>query len=137
MADIFEKPSVEFPAKEFARNKILRAEQSVLAYLQEFKAAYHDFWGLTGLESGSRHSPEELQSIIDQIPIPTFMQITGLASGMFGAMRTAAKQLGSEEMLPEAYGEAAFDVQFDGQRLVVGPLKKAWVKPPEERPTEQ
>ena len=68
-------PPEIFNASEWARNKVLRANQGRQNILQEFLSLYQDFWGVTLPGRGSRHTPSEMQDAVNNMPPDTASRI--------------------------------------------------------------
>ncbi len=61
-------PEETFDAREYARNKVLRANQLQETILGGYKGAFEDFWGVQWPPKGSRHTTAEMQQIVNAIP---------------------------------------------------------------------
>jgi len=141
----FEVPTKQFDAIEHAKNKAMRANQFEELIIQQFRASYEDFWGVSGgdktetvddkqitkfVGGGSRYSLEEMQSIIDALG-PATGQIMTAANGLRVFIDSAYP--GS---LPNRYKSAAFDYKVDGGRIVLMQLASAWKAPEPEKASE-
>ena len=130
----FEVPVVSFNAKEHATNKVLRSNQLEATILEQFKAAYEDFWGVSGSEAtvddavvftsgGSRYSVEEMQSILDILGV-TAIQIMTAAAGLVQFIEAAYPGV-----LAERYKGAAFDYKVEPTGVVLTKLADVWTAP--------
>jgi len=129
----FEVPTSTFNALEHATNKVLRSNQLEETILQQFKAAYEDFWGVSGsqsetgfLGSGSRYSVEEMQAIIDTLGA-TAIDIMTAAGGLVEFIDAAYPGV-----LEERYKGAAFSYTTGQNGITLTQLVDAWSVPVEE-----
>lgn len=116
----FEVPTSAFNAQEHATNKVLRSNQLEATILEQFKAAYEDFWGVSP-GAGSRHTVEEMQSIIDILGV-TAIQILTAAAGLVQFIDAAYPGV-----LEDRYRGAAFDYTVGPSGLTLTGLNSAWL----------
>jgi hypothetical protein len=143
----FEVPTPTFShnAEEHATNKVLRSNQLEVTILEQFKAAYEDFWGVSGSEStnevdgvqvttfvsgGSRYSVSEMQSILDVLG-DTAIQILAAAAGLVEFI-----DISYPGVLADRYKWAAFDYTVEPSGLTLSELTTEWAVPPAETPPE-
>jgi hypothetical protein len=139
----FEVPTLTFNALEHATNKALRANQLEVTILEQFKASYEDFWGVSGSETtnevdgvqvttfvggGSRYSVAEMQSIITTLGA-TAIAIMTAAGGLVQFIDIAYPGV-----LADRYKGAAFDYTVGPSGLTLSELNAAWAVPPVETP---
>ena len=147
----FEIPTSTFNALEHATNKVLRSNQLEETILQQFKAAYEDFWGVGGADqtktikgdsgatpptedtqvtvfvgTGSRYSVEEMQAIIDTLGA-TAMAIMTAAGGLVQFIDAAYPGV-----LEERYKDAAFSYTTGQNGITLTQLVDVWSVPVEE-----
>jgi hypothetical protein len=115
-------PPATFDPNEWARNKILRANQLQELVLQQFQAAYQDFWGVADPPNGSVHTVQQMQNIINAMPQATALDIMQDSRSF-----SAYIELAYPGVLPAKYQESAFDVTITNNTIIVGNLKPAWV----------
>jgi len=118
-------PPAAFDPVEWARNKILRANQLQELILQQFMAAYQDFWGVADPPNGSVHTVQQMQDIINAMPQATALDIMQ-DSRQFSAFIESAYP----GVLPAKYQDSAFEIDKD--TIIVGSLKPAWQAPATE-----
>lgn len=114
-------PPDSFNAAEFARNKVLRANQGRVAILDQFIAMYNDFWGTTEPGKGSRHTSAEMQAIINIMPQATALQMLSDSN----ALRDFIVGVASGA-IPAAYMDTAFETTVTNSTIVIGNLRPAW-----------
>ena len=119
-------PPAAFDPVTWARNKILRANQLQELILQQFMAAYQDFWGVADPPNGSVHSVQQMQDIINAMPQATALDIMQDSRGFSAYIESAYPGV-----LPAKYRDSAFDVTITNNTIIVGSLKPAWAAPPE------
>jgi hypothetical protein len=139
----FELPTSTFNALEHATNKALRANQLEVTILQQFKASYEDFWGVSGSETtnevdgaqittfvggGSRYSVEEMQSVLNTLGA-TAIAIMTAAGGLVQFIDIAYPGV-----LEDRYKSAAFEYNIGENGLVILDLKQEWQTPVESVP---
>jgi hypothetical protein len=118
-------PPQGFDALDHARNKVLRANQLQELILQQYRATYEDFWGVTSPPTGSRYTTEQMQQIINTIPQSTALDMMA-DSRAFGAFIEQAYP----GVLPGAYRDSAFEMTIhNGDTIVVGQLRAEWQTP--------
>ena len=127
----FELPTSSFDAAEHARNKVIRANQLEEVIVQQFKAAYEDFWGVTE-NQGSRYSLEEMQDILEAMPMATAVEILSNAASLVTYIETSVP--GS---LAERYQSAAFEYTADESGLTLTQLSDNWAVPVVEEEEEE
>ncbi len=126
----YETPIEQFNAVEHARNAVVRANQFSELVVQQFIAAYEDFWGLYP-EGGSRYTAEQMQAKLDAMPMTTAVDILQDAA----AFKTFIAQA-YPGALPEKYHESAWGYVLDQQGLHVTSLRPAWEPPAPEQEEE-
>lgn len=122
------KESVNY--QEFANNKCLRINSCIEDIYRNWINSYEDFYGIQG-EYGSRHSSEELQTILRLIPIADLLKILRNSSEFINLIDGIAPG-----ELPDKYRTPAFEISFSASGVTVGPLKDAWL-PPESAPESE
>ena len=120
-------PPAAFDPVEWARNKILRANQLQELILQQFMAAYQDFWGVSDPPNGSVHTVQQMQDIINSMPQATALDIMQDSRGFSAYIESAYPGV-----LPAKYHDSAFDVTITNNTIIVGNLKPAWQAPATE-----
>lgn len=139
---IFTRPPSVFPARQIADDITILANQTVQKIIEDLKRAYHQTWSVDGLQSGSERTQEEQQAVIDEMDLASLAQMREAAAAMVQTIRTLCIALVGVEaadlIIPEAYLLPAWNLTTEGTfgqpgfRVIVGTLKDAWVKPPEE-----
>lgn len=114
-------PPDSFNAGEWARNKVLRANQGRAAILEQFIAMYNDFWGTTEPGKGSRHSSAEMQQIINIMPQATALQMLSDSNALRDFIAGVAPGV-----IPAAYMDTAFEITITNSTIVIGNLRPAW-----------
>lgn len=137
----FEVPQQSFNANEHARNKLLRANQLEQVILQQFVAAYEDFWGVSGsyqttevdgeqvtafVSDGSVYTVEQMQSVLDAMPQATAIDVLTDAAQLVGFI-----DLAYPGVLEARYKTAAFTYTIGQSGITLTGLQSAWT-PPEE-----
>jgi len=120
-------PPAAFDANEWARNKILRANSLQELILQQFMAAYQDFWGVSDPPNGSVHTVQQMQDIINAMPQATALDIMQDSRGFSAYIESAYPGV-----LPAKYQDSAFEVTITNNTIIVGNLKPAWAAPQTE-----
>ena len=120
-------PPDAFNAGEFARNKVLRANQGRAAILQEFISLYNDFWGVSEPGKGSRHTSAEMQQIINIMPQATALQMLKDSNALRDFI-VAVKP----NVIPAAYLDTAFESTITNSTIIIGNLRPAWQAASEE-----
>lgn len=138
----FEIPKESFDAPEHARNKLLRANQLEQVILTQFIMAYEDFWGVTGADQtkevdgekvttfvggGSRYTVEEMQSVLNAMPMSTAIDVLTDAAQLVGFIEQAYP-----EVLAVRYKSAAFEYELTQSGITLTRLSSVWEKPKEE-----
>jgi len=133
----FEVPTSTFNAVEHATNKVLRSNQLEESILQQFKASYEDFWGVSGSDAtnevdgvqvttftggGSRYTVEEMQSIVTTLGA-TAIAIMTAAGGLVQFIDAAYPGV-----LEDRYKSAAFEYTV-GAGITLTKLADAWAVP--------
>ena len=113
--------------QDFANNKCLRINSCIEDIYRNWINSYEDFYGIQG-ENGSRHSSEELQTILRLIPTHDLIKILKNSSAFIKLIDEIAPG-----ELPDKYRTPAFEISFSASGVNVGPLKDAWL-PPENAP---
>jgi hypothetical protein len=134
----FEVPTESFNSTEHATNKVLRANQLEALILQQFKASFEDFWGVSGSDKtetvdgeevttfvggGSRYSVEEMQSILNTLGA-TAIQIMTAAAGLVQFIDAAYPGV-----LQDRYKTAAFEYTIGPSGITLTKLSDAWAVP--------
>ena len=114
-------PPDAFNAGEFARNKVLRANQGRAAILQEFISLYNDFWGVSEPSKGSRHTSFEMQQIINIMPQATALQMLSDSNALRDFIVSVAPGV-----IPMAYMDTAFESTVTNSTIIIGNLRPAW-----------
>lgn len=114
-------PPDSFSAGEWARNKVTRANQGRTAILEQFIALYSDFWGVGEPGKGSRHTPQEMQAIINIMPQATALQMLRDSNALRDFIAGVAS-----EAIPAAYMDTAFEATITNSTIVIGNLRPAW-----------
>lgn len=137
----FEVPEQPFNANEHARNKLLRANQLEQVILQQFVAAYEDFWGVSGSDqttdadgeqvtafvgAGSVYTVDQMQSVLDAMPQATAIDVLTDAAQLVGFIEMAYPGV-----LADRYKTAAFTYTIGQSGITLTGLESAWT-PPEE-----
>jgi hypothetical protein len=115
----FDVPTSTFNALEHATNKALRANQLEVTILEQFKTAYDDFWGVS-VGAGSRHSVEEMQSILNILGA-TAIQIMTSAAGLVQFI-----DLAYPDAVESKYKSAAFNYTIGVSGVTLTELNSAW-----------
>lgn len=119
-------PPVTFDAGEHARNKLDRANQGRSAILQQYVSMFCDFWGVSEVGRGSRHTRAEMQQIVDRMTHAVFLRV--LSDSV--ALRSLINNVAPGSISPE-HSEAAFTLTITAGVVVVGPLRSVWQIPAE------
>jgi hypothetical protein len=134
----FEVPTASFDATEHARNKVLRSNQLEELILQQYKASYEDFWGVSGSDKtetvdgeqvttfvggGSRYSVEEMQTVLGVLGA-TAIQIMTAANGLVTFIDASYPGV-----LPDRYKTAAFEYTLGPGGITLTKLSDAWAAP--------
>ena len=135
----FEVPSPVFDPHVHASNKILRANQLEQLILQQFISSYEAFWGVSGSDvttevdgelvtafvgGGSIYSVEEIQSVIDAMPMSTAIDILTDAAQLVGFIDAAYPGV-----LPDRYKHAAFEYTIGPSGITFTNLNSVWSVP--------
>ena len=139
---IFTRPASVFPARQIADDITVLANQTVQKIIEDLKRAYHQTWAVGGLQSGSERTQEEQQAVVDEMDLVSLAQMREAAAAMVQTIRTLCVALVGQEaadaIIPAEYLLPAWNLTTEGTfgqpefRVIVGELKAAWVKPPEE-----
>jgi len=142
VGSIFTRPATVFPARQIADDITILANQTVQKIIADLKHAYHQTWSVSGLQSGAERTQEEQQDVIDNMDLTSLAQMRSAAGAMVETIRSLCIALvgkeAADQIVPEAYLLPAWDLKTEGTfgtsnfRVIVGELKAAWVKPPEE-----
>jgi len=142
VGSIFTRPASVFPARQIADDITVLANQTVQKIIEDLKRAYHQTWAVEGLQSGSSRTQEEQQAVVDEMDIASLAQMREAAAAMVQTIRTLCVALvgqqAADAIIPAAYLLPAWNLTTEGTfgtsdfRVIVGTLKDAWVKPPEE-----
>jgi len=146
VGSIFTRPATVFPARQIADDITVLANQTVQNIIEDLKRAYHQTWSVDGLQSGASRTQEEQQAVIDEMDLVSLAQMREAAAAMVLTIRTLCVALvgkdAADQIVPEAYLLPAWNLTTEGTfgtpdfRVIVGTLKDAWVKPPEEEKPE-
>lgn len=146
VGSIFTRPTKGFPAEQIADNITVLANQTVEKIIHDLKHAYHQTWAVEGLLSGSSRTQYEQQAVVDEMDLASLAQMREAAAAMVQTIRTLCIALvgkeAADQIVPEAYLLPAWNLTTEGTigqhdfRVIVGTLKDAWVKPPEEEESE-
>jgi hypothetical protein len=136
---------------EYARNKLLRVKQSETLLINDFKAAYEDFWGVSGamqdvtdpeteevttvfVGGGSRHTAGELNEIFSSMEalLPGSVMDVLTDAGAFRDYVNSAYP----GALPERYYQPAWNLVNTNGVISVTTLKPLWDVPPEPEQPE-
>jgi hypothetical protein len=88
--------------------------------ISQYIAAYEDFWGVSS-DGGSRYTTEQMQSILDSMPMLTALDILTDALGFKTYLETAYPR-----QLPEKYHESAWAYTADQNGITLTELRPAW-----------
>jgi hypothetical protein len=137
----FEVPTESFNANEHARNKLIRANQLEQVILQQFVAAYEDFWGVSGSDkltegdgeqvttfvgAGCVYTVAQMQSVLNAMPMATAIDVLTDAAQLVGFI-----DLAYPGVLADRYKTAAFTYTIGQSGITLIALHSAWT-PPEE-----
>lgn len=121
-------PEETFDAREWARNKVLRANQLQETILDQYRATFEDFWGVQWPPKGSRHTTAEMQQIVNAIPQSVALDMLQDSQALREFINAAYPNA-----LPTQYQSTAFAVTIhNGNTIVIGELKDIWKAPPAE-----
>jgi len=121
-------PEETFDAREWARNKVLRANQLQETILEQYRATFEDFWGVQWPPKGSRHTTAEMQQIINAIPQSVALDMLQDSQALREFINAAYPGV-----LETQYQSTAFVVTIhNGNTIVIGELKDHWKAPPAE-----
>lgn len=116
----FALPEQQFNIIEHAQNKILRANQLEETIVYQYKSSYESFWGVQ-LNQGSKYTVEQMQSILEAMPMSTAIQILTTSSNLVDYITKSYN-------LPIEYQSSAFSYTFNENGIQLTELKEAWVK---------
>ena len=116
----YDLPNAGFNATEHATNKILRANQFEELVIQQFIAAYEDFWGLEP-SGGSRYTTAQMQAILDAMPMITAVDILTDAAAFKTYINSAYTG-----KLPTKYHESAWDYTVNQNGITLTQLRSVW-----------
>ena len=114
-------PPDTFNAGDWARNKVLRANQGRQAILLEFLTLYQDFWGVSEPGRGSKHTSSEMQQIINIMPQATALQMLSDSNSLRDYINSVAPGV-----IPAPYMDTAFITTISNNTIVIGDLRPAW-----------
>lgn len=117
----YEIPSASFNAVEHATDKILRANQFQELVIQQFKSAYEDFWGVDPINGGSRYTTQQMQAILDAMPMQNAVDILTDAAE-FNTYVNAAYP----GQLEARYHESAWNYIIGQNGITLTTLKAEW-----------
>ena len=121
-------PEETFDARQWARNKVLRANQLQETILDQYRATFEDFWGVQWPPKGSRHTTAEMQQIINAIPQSVALDMLQDSQALREFINAAYPGA-----LSTQYQSTAFVVTIhNGNTIVIGELKDTWKAPPSE-----
>lgn len=147
IGSIFKTPDEKFPARVIATDITTLANQTVEKIIGDIKHAYHTTWSVSGPLSGASRTQDEQQQVIDKMDLVSLAKMREASFAIVTVIRTLCIQLAGKDaadvIIPECYLFPAWDLTPVGTpgtpefRVVVGQLKAAWVKPPEEEEQNQ
>lgn len=147
VGSIFKTPDEKFPARVIATDITVLANQTVEKIIGDIKHAYHQMWAVSGPESGASRTQDEQQQVMDKMDLVSLGQMREASFAIVTVIRNLCIALAGKEVadsvVPECYLLPAWDLTPVGTpgtpefRVVVGELKAAWVKPPEEEEQNQ
>lgn len=119
----FEIPDPGFDALEYATRKLQQANELENVIIRQFKFTYETFWGVNpnGF-GGSLHTTEEMQQILEALPMATAFQVLTQASALVSYIDYAAPGV-----LEDRYKETAFAYEVVDGSIVLGDLKDYWL----------
>lgn len=142
VGSIFSRPESKFTARQVADDITVLANQTVEKIIGDIKYAYHQTWSVSGPLSGAFRTQEEQQQVIDKMDLVSLAKMREASAAIVTTIRNLCITLAGKEVadsvVPECYLLPAWDLTPVGTpgtpefRVIVGPLKAAWVKPPEE-----
>ncbi len=135
----FEVPTrPTFDADLWAQNKVLKLNQREVSVFGEFIGDYQSFWEVSGADKtetidgvevttfvggGSRHTVEEMQSILDAIGTAGFVAVATASSKMIAYIED------NGGTVPDRYKTAAFEYTIGPSGIVLTKLADAWAVP--------
>ena len=137
----FEVPPPVFDPHAHATNKILRANQLEQLILQQFISSYEAFWGVSGSDvttevdgepvtafvgAGSDYTVEQMQAVIDAMPMSTAIDILTDAAQLVAFIDAAYPGV-----LADRYKHAAFEYTIDQSGITFTNLRSVWSVPQE------
>ena len=137
----FEVPLPVFDPHLHATNKITRANQLEQLILQQYISSYEAFWGVSGSDmttevdgepltefvgGGSVYTVEQIQSVIDAMPMSTAIDILTDAAQLVSFIDAAYPGA-----LADRYKSAAFDYTIGQTGITFTALKSVWSVPQE------
>ena len=142
VGSIFTRPESRFPARQIADDITILANQTVEKIIGDIKHAYHQTWSVTGPLSGASRTQNEQQQVMDKMDLVSLAKMREASAAIVTVIRTLCIQLAGKDaadaIIPECYLLPAWELTPTGTsgtpdfRVIVGELKAAWVKPPEE-----
>lgn len=142
VGSIFTRPESNFPARQVADDITVLANQTVEKIIGDIKHAYHQTWSVSGPLSGASRTQEEQQQVIDKMDLVSLAKMREASAAIVTTIRNLCIALAGKDVadsvVPECYLLPAWDLTPVGTpgtpdfRVIVGQLKEAWVKPPEE-----
>ncbi len=146
IGQIFKTPDEKFPARTIATDITVLVNQTVEKIIGDIKYAYHQTWAVSGPLSGASRTQDEQQQVMDKMDLVSLAQMREASFAIVTVIRNlcialAGKEV-ADEIVPVCYLETAWELTTEGTfgqpdfRVIVGPLKPEWVKPPEEEVTE-
>lgn len=147
VGSIFQLPDSTFPASIIAKDITILANQTVEKIIGDIKHAYHQTWSVSGPLSGASRTQDEQQQVIDKMDLVSLAKMREASAAIVTVIRTLCIQLAGKDaadvIIPECYLLPAWNLTPTGTpgtpdfRVIVGELKEAWVKPPEEEIEQQ
>jgi len=147
IGSIFKTPDEKFPARVIATDITILANQTVEKIIHDIKFAYHQTWAVSGPLSGASRTQDEQQQIMDKMDLVSLAKMREASFAIMTTIRNLCIELAGKEaadtVVPECYLLPAWDLTPVGTpgtpdfRVIVGQLKEAWVKPPEEEENDQ
>lgn len=114
----FALPEQQFNIIEHAQNKILRANQLEETIVYQYKSSYESFWGVQ-LNQGSKYTVEQMQSILEAMPMSTAIDILTKSASLVAYIITSYD-------LPIEYQSSAFSYEITENGIQLLELKSEW-----------
>lgn len=124
----YEIPSASFNALNHATNKIIRANQFQELVIAQFKSAYEDFWGVDPVQGGSRYTTQQMQQILDAMPMQAAIDILTDAAEFKTYVNAAYPG-----QLEARYHESAWNYTIGQNGITLTTLKAEWDVQPDHQ----